>query len=80
MVQIKNLQIKTIRYRLDNAEAFDEAVNDAIREGWRLTKREVLMPVTQPNHYTYIMLYAELEKDGTAPHVPHFRDDRGVSG
>lgn len=73
-------QIKTIRFRLDNAEKFDEAVNAAIGQGWRLTKREVLMPMAQANAYTYIMLYAELEKGGEVPYVPHFRDDRGVSG
>ena len=53
-------QIKTIRYRLENSEDFDSAVNAAIKEGWTLTRREVLMPPTDDK---YIMLYAELEKN-----------------
>lgn len=74
------LQIKTIRNRLDNAKQFDEEVNAAIQAGWRLTKREVIVPAAQSNQYTYIMLYAELERGGFYPTGPHSRDDRGVSG
>ena len=59
-------QIKTIKNRLDNAEHFDTAVNESIKEGWTLTKREVLIPNAQECHYTYIMLYAELERGGIA--------------
>lgn len=73
-------QIKTIRFRLDNAERFDETVNAAIGQGWRLTKREVLMPMAHANVYTYIMLYAELERGEETTYVAHSRDDRGVSG
>ena len=57
-------QIKTIKNRLDSAAAFDTEVNAALLEGWQLTKREVLQPLSQPEHqYTYIMLYAELERE-----------------
>lgn len=57
-------QIKTIKNRLDNEKDFDEEVNSAISEGWVLTKREVLIPKAQaPNQYTYMMLYAELERE-----------------
>lgn len=57
-------QIKTIKNRLDNNVAFDEAVNAAIVEGWQLTKREVLIPKAQNEAMTtYIMLYAELERE-----------------
>lgn len=57
-------QIKTIKNRLDNAEDFDVAVNTALAEGWRLTKREVIRPLSQGSgHLTYIMLYAELERE-----------------
>lgn len=57
-------QIKTIKYRLDNAAAFDEAVNKAIEEGWTLTERKVLQPCSQPTNGVYFhnMLYAELER------------------
>lgn len=57
-------QIKTIRRRLDDNTEFDEAVNDALKEGWQLTKREVLQPRAQgPITYSNIMLYAELERE-----------------
>lgn len=57
-------QIKTIVYRLDNSGNFDIAVNLAISDGWELKKREVLIPKAQHNdQYTYIMLYAELERE-----------------
>lgn len=57
-------QIKTISKRLDNATAFDEAVNKAIAEGWTLIERKVLQPPSQPSDGVYIhnMLYAELER------------------
>lgn len=57
-------QIKTIACRLDNRDNFDTAVNLAITAGWELKKREVLIPKAQHNdQYTYIMLYAELERE-----------------
>lgn len=57
-------QIKTIKNRLDNEKQFDAEVNAALADGWQLTKREVLMPTSQDRvHYTYIMLYAELERE-----------------
>jgi hypothetical protein len=58
------LQIKTIKNRLDNAEDFDKKVNEALAEGWRLTRRTVLQPRAQSEIMSFhIMLYAELEKD-----------------
>lgn len=58
-------QIKTIKYRLDNAEDFDKEVNVALAEGWTLTARKVLLPPSQPNtsNYFNFMVYAELEKE-----------------
>ena len=59
------MKIKTIVDRLDNEENFDEKVNDALNDGWRLTKREVLIPASQPNvsgRFIHIMLYAEMNK------------------
>lgn len=58
------MQIKTIKNRLDNAEAFDSSVNAALNDGWVLKKRLVLQP-HQPTggiNYFHTMLYAELEK------------------
>ena len=58
------LQIKTIRYRLDNPIKFDDDVNAALREGWTLKKRTVLRPISQTDtNYTHMMLYAELEME-----------------
>ena len=57
-------QIKTIAYRIDNAGDFDSAVNAAIADGWGLKLRRVLRPIAQGcDIYTYIMLYAELERE-----------------
>ena len=66
-------QIKTIKDRLDNAEAFDKAVNSALREGWQLTKREVIRPAAQPTNGAILhsILYAELE------HEEITEDERG---
>lgn len=58
------LQIKTIRYRLDNPTYFDDEVNAALCDGWTLKKRTVLRPISQPDTTRiYMMLYAELEKE-----------------
>jgi uncharacterized paraquat-inducible protein A len=58
------LQIKTIKNRLDNASAFDEAVNAALAEGWRLTKRDVICAHAHPTGVTlHTMLYAEMERE-----------------
>lgn len=59
------MQIKTIRYRLDNAEKFDEAVNKALSEGWSLTKRYLLDSRNLGTPYSYTMLIAEMVKDDT---------------
>lgn len=58
-------QIKTIKNRLDNNKQFDDEVNQALLEGWKLIKREVINPNGQPSGATYFhtMLYAELERD-----------------
>ena len=63
------MKIKTIRKQLDYAEKFDDAVNAALEEGWRLLRREVLMPAAQPTDGTrlHIMLYAELVMPDEAP-------------
>ena len=57
-------QIKTIAFRIDCSDNFDDKVNRAIACGWELKKRTVIISNAQNNEtYTYIMLYAELEKD-----------------
>lgn len=52
-------KIKTIRYRLDRFDAFDEDVNDALEDGWYLVKRYTL-----PSYHTgtATMLIAELQR------------------
>ena len=59
-------QIKTIRDRLDNSEAFDDAVNAALRDGWLLLARGLYRGIYDGQ---FSMLYAELEKEA---------DDDGV--
>ena len=59
------MQIKTIKNRLDNAESFDKAVNEALSDGYILLKRKVLepqQPHTNDNTWLHTMLYAELVK------------------
>lgn len=61
-------QIKTIKNRLDNNVVFDKEVNDAIAEGWTLTKRKVLQPYSQAeNFHNFTFLYAELERETAEP-------------
>lgn len=54
------MEIKTVRDRLDNADAFDAEVNQALAEGWILKKRYISDPKTDGG---YRMLVAELVKD-----------------
>lgn len=61
------MEIKTIVIRLDNASTFDTEVNAALAAGWRLMRRDVVLP-RQPNSETrffHPMLYAELQKEAT---------------
>lgn len=52
-------QIKTIKNKLDNNEVFDDKVNAALAEGWKLVNRGV-SPGSVNN---YPALYAELERE-----------------
>lgn len=60
------MEIKTIYARAGitaSIEAFDNCVNEALKEGWTLVKRELVQPKAQPSTGTmYNMLYAELER------------------
>lgn len=49
------IQIKTIHHRIDESVKFDDEINAALAEGWRLTKREFVTG--------YCVLYAELERE-----------------
>lgn len=60
-------QIKTIRTRFDDSEKFDERVNRALENGWRLTHREVLPAYETENYESARTLYAELERDDYVP-------------
>lgn len=53
-------QIKTVIYNIDYARDFDEAVNEALADGWTLIHREMRTPRI-PDRKT--LLYAELEKE-----------------
>ena len=57
------LEILTIVKKLNEASDFDDEVNDAIAVGYRLRKRNVIVPQTQPvNGSAEVMFYAELEQ------------------
>lgn len=59
------MQIYTVWER--KPDEFDYRVNKALKSGWKLTKREVLQPLSQPNNETgYIKttFYAELIWEG----------------
>ena len=52
-------QVKTIRDRLDYAEAFDAEVNQALAGGWYLVKRYTIPAYSEAKHN---MLVAELQR------------------
>ena len=58
------LQIKTIKKPFNHTTEFDEEVNAALAEGWRLVKRDVVgpFPVKTEVFNVWVMLYAELER------------------
>ena len=55
----KTKQVKTIRACLDNAEAFDAEVNQALADGWYLVRRYTL-----PSYHgeAHTALVAELQR------------------
>lgn len=59
------MKIKTISHRFDRVEEFDDQVNRALEEGWRLVKREVIPGA--PNDYARV--YAELVQLDPEPEV-----------
>ena len=57
------MQIKTIFNPLDYAGLFDNAVNEALDDGWRLTRRELLQcEADTMREEKRRLLYAELVK------------------
>lgn len=55
------MKIKTILMPTNNAEAFDDAVNMLLVEGWNLVKREVLPGMNyNADNWARRALYAEL--------------------
>jgi len=53
-------QIKTVIGEVKFSELFDKEVNDALLEGWKITRRDLF--VSHVNGKS-TLLYAELEKD-----------------
>ena len=53
------MKIKTITRNFEWVDEFDQLVNEALAEGWHLTKREVIPGVAGVNH-SRRLLYAEL--------------------
>lgn len=67
-------QIKTILCPVDCSSDFDEAVNAAITDGWKLVSRRLTDPISLPGNdisaYTTRVLYAELER-----YVPEYPEE-----
>jgi len=53
-------QIKTVIRQSGFVEEFDKELNDALLEGWKITRRDFLIPRVNGRSS---LLYAELEKD-----------------
>ena len=62
------MKIKTITEELPFSNRFDDKVNEAIDDGWRLVKREIIP--AGPNPDSHRLLYAELVELDPAPEVP----------
>lgn len=63
-------QIKTIYKQMHpstnyvlEVQDFDRLVNEALAEGWTLTKRDVFHPCDTEDYYHGRVLYAELERE-----------------
>ena len=56
-------EIKTIIERAELFRMFDKAVNDNLRDGWRLVRRDVLPAYEGETLASHRALYAELERD-----------------
>ena len=55
------MKIKTIRWKLDYAEQFDEELNQALADGYQLVRREIVPGFRlDGGSYLHNMLYAEL--------------------
>lgn len=76
MKQIKTIY-KELNPRFSNGpqiQEFDDELNNALKEGWKLIRREVLPPHTGMDHDIHRTLYAELvreepeEVQGDDPH------------
>ncbi len=65
MKQIKTIY-KELNPRFSNdpqIQEFDDELNKALKEGWKLIRREVLPPHTGMDHDIHRTLYAELERE-----------------
>ena len=58
-------EIYTILKPIGDCEEFDERVNEALRDGWVLTRRDILPPFEGPTRLWERVLYAELEREST---------------
>ena len=73
------MQIKTIKNRIDNNNSFDREVNEALAEGWILTKRYILEGKNLGGcTYSHSMLIAEMVKEDPDPleiKIKYFDDE-----
>lgn len=55
------MRIKTVKYRLDDAEIFDEEVNGALAEGYQLVRQNLVRGFRlDGGNFVHNMLFAEL--------------------
>lgn len=62
------MKIKTITEELPFSNRFDDKVNKAMDDGWRLARRDVIPAGSNPDSHR--LLYAELVQLDPAPEVP----------
>ena len=72
------MQIKTIEYKFDCAEQFDEAVNKALADGWVLVRRDVIQPYEGKTYVHHRMLYAELQREMADPDTSIQEENRAL--
>lgn len=56
-------QIKTIAKRVDDAENFDEKVNEALKKGYKLKKRYIFEGPENSTTVFHPLFVAEMEKE-----------------
>lgn len=54
-------EIRTIWWRIENSDKFDKAVNESLKDGWELVRRDIFRPQAEDTYSVF--LYAEMERE-----------------